>query len=244
MNLTIPGRSLDPQFESLWRRFERLDYTVDSLDSRSMRLRRWLTPVNVSFIIPIEDPAVYEYLAEAQRPLIPHMVYTPQPADKLHITLYQIGYLRQLPFRLPGTWSHNELKRMADVAGESLRMMRPFRVQIGPVNAFPNVAIAEVRDEGRLRLLHSIVARATPPLSIQLNYPLIPHITLGFFGKLPAAPIRNALRPLRKLPRILFNVEQVELTLYYRKVGPYDPSQALQHSAEEILYSLPLGEGT
>jgi 2'-5' RNA ligase len=122
-------------------------------------------------------------------------------------------------------------------------LLRPFTVLIGPINAFPNVAIAEVRDNGRLRLLRGVVAQSFPRRLGSVNYPLIPHITLGYFGAQPAAPIRNVMRPLHQWKPIPFTVDRVDLTLYYRKPGPYDRKQALLHSVEEVLYSLPIGNG-
>ena len=153
------------------------------------RLRRWLTPVNVSFVIGIEDEAVCRYLMDAQEALIKHMDYAPQPQDKLHITVYQVGYLRT-GLVLPGTWTPEQLHQIAGLARETLTYIDPFDVLVGPFNAFPNVAIAEVRDEGKIRLLRAAVSQTVPRLARPLPaYPLIPHVTLGYFGRKPAIPI-------------------------------------------------------
>jgi 2'-5' RNA ligase len=242
MDVTVPGKSLDAQFDVLWQRFGKLKYTVDSINNWSSRLRRWLTPVNISFVVPIEDSKVCDYLNRAQQALLHHMAYEPQPPDKLHITLYQVGYLRQIPLRLPGLWSREELARIAQLAAEYLKLFQPIDVQVGPVNAFPNVAIAEVRDNGKLRLLRGIISQAIPPLLLPLNYPLIPHITLGYFGRQPAASICETISLLRTLPRINFTVDHVELTLYYRKSGSYEPNKALVHSETEVIASMPIGQ--
>jgi 2'-5' RNA ligase len=242
MDVTVPGKSLDAQFDVLWQRFAQLDYTVDSINQWTNRLRRWLTPVNVSFVIPIDDRTVCDYLGKAQQALLHHMAYEPQPPDKLHITLYQVGYLRQIPLRLPGLWSRQELTRIAQLTAEYLKLFQPIEVLVGPINAFSNVAIAEVRDSGRLRLLRGIISQAIPPLSLPLNYPLIPHITLGYFGTQPAAPIRETIGLLRMLPKIGLTVDRVELTLYYRKPGAYEPNKALIHSETEVIASLPIGQ--
>jgi 2'-5' RNA ligase len=242
MNLTLPGKSLDAQFDSLWRRFERLSSTTDTLGSWTMRLRRWLLPVNVSFIVPIEDHHIADYLGRVQKLLRPNLFYAPQPTEMLHITLYQIGYLRSLPIRLFKGWSPGQLHQIADLAGQYLALLKPFEVQIGPINAFPNVAIAEVHDMGKLRLLYKIVAQSISPVLAPLPpYPLIPHITLGYFGTRPAAPIRNLIRPLRNWPALNYTVDHVKLTLYYRKPGHYVPSEALLHSVEEVIASMPIG---
>ena len=238
---TIPGKSLDAQFDAMWKRFERLSTTTDSISDWPSRIRRWIMPVNVSFVIPIEDAKVCEYLGRAQEALMEHMAYAPQPSDKLHITLYQLGYLRSLPFRQPGAWSKNQLQQIATLVRQYLTLLKPFEVQIGPMNAFPNVAIAEVHDFGKLRLLYSVVARAVPPIAPLPVYPLVPHVTLGYFGRRSAAAIRNTIRPLRDWPPVTMTISRMDLTLYYRKPGPYDPSQALLHSTEEVVATLPLG---
>src|ERR1041385_6434319 len=147
MDRTLPGKALDAQYDAIWRRFERLTTTTDSMSRWRMRLQRLLTPVNVSFVIPIEDMEVCDYLGRVQQILRPHMEYAPQPPDKMHITIYQVGFLRHGP---TGTWSRSQLPKIASLAREYLQLLRPFPVQIGPINAFPNVPIAEVRDSGRL----------------------------------------------------------------------------------------------
>lgn len=241
MDSTLPSRSLDAQFDALWLRFHLLHSTTDTINSWSARLRRWIRPINISFIVPIEDEAVSHYLGTTQEILRPFMKYAPQPSDKLHITIYQVGYLRR-GLALPGTWTRAELSKIASFASQNSAFMDPFEVIIGPMNAFPNVAIAEVHDNGNLRLLRAIVAKAVPPLMRELPaYPLIPHVTLGYFGHRPAAPIREALEPLRQMKPIRMRVDRVVMTMYYRKPGPHEPTQALQHSVEEVLYTIPIG---
>ncbi len=226
----------------MWMRFQRLPHTIDTINRWPVRLRRWLTPINVSFVVPIEDEAVCSYVSRAQEILKPHMAYAPQPADKLHITLYMVGYLRTW-LALPGTWPREALDRIISLARENLAFLEPFDVEIGPVNAFPNVAIKEVHDNGQLRLLRAAVAQATPRLARPLqSYPLIPHVTLGFFGQKPIGPILDAMLPLREWPSITFHVERVDMTMYYRKRGPYKPTDALPHSEEEVIASLKIGD--
>src|SRR5258708_29313530 len=178
MDRTLPGKSLEWQFDALWQRFERLSYTTDTLRSLPARIRRWLMSVNVSFIIPIEDQAVCDYLGRAQEGLKPHMAYAPQPAERLHITLFELGFLRSIPFPLPGIWSRTQLDQIADLVGQYMSLVKPFEVQIGPVNAFPNVAIVEVHDLGKLRLLNGVISQAVPPLQLPLpRFPMVPHGT-------------------------------------------------------------------
>jgi 2'-5' RNA ligase len=242
VDATLPGKSLDAQFEAMWQRFERLPYTTDTMGTWTARFQRYLKPINVSFIVPIEDQAICHYLGEAQMALMPHMYYEPQPPDKLHITLYQLGYLQTTGFHFPGTFSRAELASIANRAREYLALFKPFDVQIGPINAFPNVAIAEVHDQGRLRLLSNLIIQTVPRgLGVLPRYPLIPHITLGYFGRQPAPPVRNVIRPLRRMKPVIMQIDRVDMTLYYGKAGPYERPHALVHSHEEVIATLPIG---
>lgn len=240
---TIPGKSLDAQFDALWQRFTHLSQTVDTLNRWPMRWRRWLTPINISFIVPINDAEVTDYLIDAQQKLAPYMGYTPQPIDKLHVTLYQIGYLRAgLP--ISGTWLREELNRLAQSAAHLFEQLPPFTVRIGPLNAFPNVAIAEVHDNGQLRLLESAAANVIPASRrLSSTYPLIPHITLGYFGSRPALPVVKVLRPLRTSPGLPLRIDRAAITLYYRESGAYQAKHMLRHSVEEVIATLPLSKG-
>ncbi len=206
-----------------------------------MRVRRWLTPINVSFIVPITDPAVCDYLSNLQKTLAPYMDYAPQPSEKLHVTLYQIGYLRAgLP--LSNTWTRAELDELSDKARELFKNLPPFTVKVGPVNAFPNVAIAEVHDDGQLRLLERAAASVIPDdRRVVPTYPLIPHITLGYFGNRPVTPIVKVLRPFRTQPPITLTIDRAAMTLYYRGLGSYRTKHVLRHSVEDIIANLPLG---
>ena len=239
-DVTLPGKSLAAQFDGLWQRFSQLAYTSDTLNTWSIRWRRWLTPISASFIIPIADSTISRYLIEAQQPLAPYMTYTPQPAEKLHITLRLVGYVRA-GLMLPDTWTRSELHALANHARTLFAKFPPFEVRVGPINAFPNVAIAEVHDEGQLRLLETAIGELIPKARrTRRPYPLIPHVTLGYFGRRPAAPIIEALRPLRSLPPMLLTVDRVALTLYYRRGGSYPTKYLLRHSVEEVIATLPL----
>src|SRR5262245_22305925 len=241
MDRTLPGKSLDAQFDNMWARFQQLPYTIDTINRWPMRLRRWLTPVNISFIVPIEDQAACSYLGSAQEAVKAHMAYAPQPEDKLHITIYLVGYLRTW-LALPGTWPRTALERIVRLAQETLAFLEPFDVEIGPINAFPNVAISEVHDNGQLRLVRAAVAQATPRLARPLpRYPLIPHVTLGYFGEKSIGPVLDAMRPLREWAPVTLHVERVDMTMYYRKRGAHKPTDALPHSEEEVIASLRIG---
>ena len=237
---TLPGRSLEAQFEAIWQRFNGLARTVDTLISPSARWRRLLTPVNVSLIVPIQDEAATAYLMEAQRQLNLYMAYDPQPVEKLHITLVLFGFLRAaLP--LPGTLTMSELRQLAGSLEKVFARLPSFTVRVGPINAFPNVAIAEVHDDGQLRWLEKAAVELIPKSRRNAApYPLIPHITLGYFGSRPTRPIIRVLTQLREMPALDLRIDQTALTLYYRGFGPYRAKYALRHSVEEVVDIIPL----
>jgi 2'-5' RNA ligase len=240
MDIQLPGKSLDTQFGTLWDRFSALPMTNDSMATWRIRLRRWLTPINVSFIVPIDDDEICNYLSDAQRRLAPLMHYAPQPKEKLHITLYLVGYLRAgLAFRY--TWTREELHTLAERAAILFKKLPNFTVRVGPINAFPNVAIAEVRDEGQLRLLERAAASLIPESRrMPEPYTLLPHITLGYWGQRPVPPIAGTLKYLREWPILPLQVNRAALTLYYRGLGNYSTENVLHHSIEEIIGTLPL----
>jgi len=232
---TLPGRSLEAQFDALWQRFNHLTRTVDTLVTPSARWRRIFTPVNISLIVPIQDNAVCTYLTDAQQKLSPYMGYVPQPVERLHVTLALLGFLRAgLP--VPGTWTLRELRQLVIDMQTLFAELPSFTVRIGPINAFPNVAIAEVHDDGQLRFLEKAVLSLVPQnRRSDAPYPLIPHITLGYFGSRPTRPIIQVLTPLRALPPLQFTIDQAALTLYYRGLGPYQAKYVLRHSVEEVV---------
>src|SRR5271165_5317227 len=84
---SLVGSSSEVQFAALWQQFTRISNTTDTLTQWRSVLRRWITPILVSFIAPVTDPDVRAYLTAAQKILAPLMTYSPQPVEKLHITI-------------------------------------------------------------------------------------------------------------------------------------------------------------
>ncbi len=240
MDIQLPGKSLDAQFASLWERFSKLPKTVDSLNTLDVRLRRWLTPISVACIVPIDDDQVCAYLEKAQHALAPYMRYAPQPTERLHITLFMVGYLRG-GFPFPNTWTRDELNRMTSNAVQMFRKLPNFTVRVGPINTFPNVAIAEVRDDGHLRLLERAAASVIPETRrMTPRFSLLPHITLGYWGERPVPEIVEAIRPMRDWPSLPLQINRASVTLYYRELGTYKKRHVLERSVEQIIGTLPL----
>lgn len=195
----------------------------------------------IGFLVPIEDPAVVAQLARWQTELGRWFPYHPLPIDQLHITLHYVGGLQRVPWSfLPNVWQRRSINRLAERVRPVLAGFGAFMVRVGPLNAFPNVIFAEVHDEHAcLRRLRAELRRALPlrarPGS---RWPYVPHVTLGYLGKQPVAPLVESLAAYRAAPSLLCPVERVQLTIYtqHMTVRP----DLLSRAREEIIadYSL------
>ncbi len=235
-------------FQRIWKRFSRLKTTRDEIaNERAVGPRPYLT-----FLIPLDDEAVRARCAAWQQALHAYLPYTPQPVERLHISLHYMGYLREGRWRWGlRSWQREMLPVLAERARAALRAFAPFEVWIGPLNAFAGVLIAEVHDpQGRLHAMRRALKRALPwraRLSYS-PYPYMPHVTLGYWGKQPVAPLLRALRAYREVEPIRFRVRRVRFTVYRRDTVT-NPSETLAQAQEEIVaeYMLqadPKGEAT
>ncbi len=224
-------------YRAIWERFCRLRWTEDSLAEERRGWRRWLLSPSVAFIIPIHDEAVLTQLQSWQSALSPWLAYAPQPAERLHITLHMVGRLSPLPWLpLPHLWRRRGLDGLAAAAGSLVQGMDCFIVNIGPLNAFSNALFAEVQDEtGCLRTLRTGLRRALPRRARPpLRWPFVPHVTLGYWGRQPVAPLVAALMPFRKVQPVPLRVERVRLTIYAVNNGP-SRVDLLRTAREEII---------
>lgn len=209
-----------------WAEFTRLSVTEDTLAQDRRLARRWLLMPYVAFIIPIDDEAVRDQLIAWQDTLRPWLQYQPQPRNRLHITLHYAGMLRRNRLTvLPYTWQRRSLPVLARRVREAVEHCPAFTVQIGPLNAFPNVLIAEVHTEReclralRLRVRRALPLQARPPSA----WTYLPHITLGYWGRQPTGPIVEALEPFRSVESVPFTVRHLKFTVYERDSFSLNP---------------------
>lgn len=227
----------DYSYAATWERFARLSRTQDSLADGRRGWRRWLLAPVVAFVIPVDDPAACAELGSWQSALAPWLAYAPQPAERLHITLHIAGRLRPVPWLfLPFYLRRSEVGRLAERARPAFERFAPFEVGIGPLNAFPNALFAEVQDEaGCLRALRAALRRALPlQARPPLRWPFVAHVTLGFWGHLPVAPLVEALGPFRSAVPLPLRVTAAHLTLYHQDNALLRPD-VLRTAREEIV---------
>jgi 2'-5' RNA ligase len=231
-------------YATVWDRFVHLSRTQDSLASERRGLWRWLLPPQIAFVIPIEDPAATEQLTHWQEAFHPWLGYDPQPEERLHITLHYVGVLRYKPWLwLPHSWRPSALARIAGQVRETLEDFEAFDLQLGPLNAFPNVLFAEVHDSDqclrllRVRLRRMLPVRARPPSP----WPYMPHVTLGHWGQQPVAPLVEALKPYRAADPVRFHMARVRLTVYARNALPLR-RDTLRAAQEDVIADYHLKE--
>lgn len=236
-----------PRFEeryaATWMRFARLNHTTDSLAQERRGYRRWLLLPYLAFIIPITDVGAVAQLTAWQAALRPWLVYDPLNADQLHITLHMVGSLRYgLGMLMPHTWRRAALKGLAERAGMVIHGVAPLDLRLGPLNGFPNALVAEVQDDRQcLRLLRARLLRTLPARARPLRpWPYLPHVTLGYWGRQAAQPIREALEPYRSADPVTCRVTRIEFTIYYRETGDVTP-QAVNKAREEVIAAYTLG---
>ncbi|MBN1565499.1 MAG: 2'-5' RNA ligase family protein [Anaerolineae bacterium] len=225
------------RYATIWNQFTRLTYTHDLLAAERRGWRRWLLHPYVGFIIQIDDPAVLDQLGEWQSALQPWFQYDPIPPEQFHISLHHVGMLRRAWWlRLPNLWQRDALPQLAERVRVALADCPAFTVQIGPLNAFSNILFAEVggNDEAlrwlRVKLRKALPLRARPPSP----WPYVPHVTLGYWGDQPAAPIREALRPFRDIKPIPLRVRLIEFTIYTLDATP-NRRDLFRTAQEEII---------
>ena len=233
-------------FRRIWERFARLKTTRDELARERVDGQRpYLT-----FLIPLDDEAVRTRCLAWQQALRPYLRYTPQPPERLHISLHYMGHLREHAWRWGlRTWSRDVLPALAERVRPVLSAFAPFDVTVGPLNAFPGVLIAEVHDpQGRLYAMYKALKRALP-WRARLGYspyPYVPHVTLGYWGEQPAAPVIRALRAYRQAKPVRFRVRRVRFTVYTRRMTANVPDVLVEAQeevlAEYLLQADPTGE--
>jgi len=233
----LAARRTPTSYPAIWERFTHLRWTQDSLADERRGWRRWLLTPIIAFVIPIDEPTVRAELESWQRALAPWLAYAPQPAERLHVTLHIAGRVSPVSWLpLPSFLRRSELGRLAERARPVFERFDPFEVGIGPPNAFPNALFAEVQDEAdclralRTGLRRALPLRARPPL----RWPFVPHVTLGFWGRQPVAPLVEALTPYRYAAPLPLRVTAVRLTLYHQDNALLRPD-VLRTAREEIV---------
>lgn len=208
------------EYQSKWEQFARLNQTIDSLAREQKGWGRWFQMPYLTFLIPFDDPHVVEQLVEWQQVFESRLHYDPLPPEHLHLTLHQVGFLRLRPwFWLPNLWRRAALPKLVQRVRPVIEDFEPFEIRVGPLNAFPNVLIAEVQDDNRcLHVLRARIRRALPLRARpSARWMYIPHVTLGYWGTQDISPLVDAIQPYRQVEPLTVRVRRVTFTIYSRQ---------------------------
>lgn len=140
----------------------------------------------------------------------------PTPPAEAHITLWVAGFPAETPCHDDDV-SEAVLVAQAEALQAQLRGVSGVRLEVGGANAFLTCAVLDVFDpDGALASARACLDNVGKELRFG---PYHPHVTAGrFVDSRDRAPLAEALRPLRALPRIPLDVLAVELCTFDAQV--------------------------
>jgi 2'-5' RNA ligase len=201
------------EYEAAWRRFHVLTGLIhgfETIDSPWARGRERYG----AFLVRVDDTAARGHL----RPLAERLSRVPglamYPEAYWHITVKTLGFLvseatapDEVPDRL--------LAPIIEAATSVFNAHPTFDVSIGPINAFPDVVIAEIWDGGAVRRLNTALLDGVPALPGQpFDGPhFLPHISLARYASNEALDeLKATLTDLRTMgPGPTLHVSAIDL---------------------------------
>jgi 2'-5' RNA ligase len=205
--------NLQRDFDAAWAAFQDLDsirLLPDTLESEWMRGR----DSYLAFLVRVTDSEVVANLRHAIRGIERIPGVEPYPEDYWHITIKGIGFEVEAPAR-PDEIAHDDVPGIAEASREVFGAQPAFDVEIGPLNAFPEVVFAEVRNSVPVRNLNRRLLEAIPGL---VRYPFdgetfLPHVSIArFTSNEGLLQLKETLARLRDdAPGPAFRITEVQL---------------------------------
>lgn len=219
-------------YEEVWRRFA----VAGELEFGGHTDPSWRHghATSASFIVRVDARRMRERLDPIRRALGRFPFVSLHPDHFMHITLLMLGFPVQTP-RRKGEISHARLRELETRARTTLSRVRPFRVRLANLNAFPSAAFIEAHPEGGLERLQELLS-----VGCGMRHPAgPPHLTLAYFhapdGTRAPVELIEVLERFREWPVGEVLVEEVELSLLDLR-APYPKPR--------VLASIPLGGHT
>jgi RNA 2',3'-cyclic 3'-phosphodiesterase len=168
--------------------------------------------LSASFIIPVEASRFRERLEPLREALRPFPFVSLHPDNFLHITLFLLGFLAEVP----GEGGEVSRERLEEIEGSARRVLADFptaKIRLSNLNAFPGAAFIEVHDDGVLEGLRDVLCA-----SCGLKKPSgPPHLTIAYFqvpdGTSAPEGLVSAIARYRDWPVGDLAVESVEITI-------------------------------
>jgi 2'-5' RNA ligase len=201
------------EYASAWDRFQALTgliHTFETADSAWARGRDRYG----AFLARIDSEPAREYLRSLSAEIADILGTVTYPEEYWHITIKTAGFL------VPSAVAEDELAdgRIGEIIDIARMVFAPegaFSVCLGPVNAFPDVVIAEVWDSGAVRRLNLALLEAIPALFRQPfdgRY-FLPHVSLARYDSNDGLDeLKGRLQRLRgRGPGPVFEIPAIEL---------------------------------
>lgn len=182
-------------------------------------------PRYAAWVLRVRDERVDERVRRLQAALAGHLA--DWPLSGLHVTLYVAGFPTSSP-------EHDDDVHLEDLARavEALRDARAPVLRVGSANSFLSCPVLEVQLDDAAYGLRTQLAAAHREIRFA---PYRPHLTLGTWpGRVPVAPLVEALRPWRDLPEITVRVDELELATFDTHVAgaPLEPERVVRLRAQ------------
>ncbi|WP_406303721.1 2'-5' RNA ligase family protein [Streptomyces sp. NBC_00885] len=167
------------------------------------------------WMITFPGPSALADLAQRCKHDLRHLALDPIEQDGLHLTMGRIGLTSDI--------THRQLDGLAANAADL--MGSAFTLQAVPLTASRGAIRFTVAPWHPLIAMHAALSTAGVRSGIPMGKPtssLRPHIGIGYFNRpTPAAPVRDAIRPLRRLAAVDVLVHQVRLVELRRESRTY-----------------------
>jgi 2'-5' RNA ligase len=201
------------EYETAWTRFHSLTGLIHGFETIDSPWARGRDRYG-AFLVRVEDSAARHHL----RPLAERLCSVPgltlYPENYWHITIKTLGFLvpgATLPDEVPDS----NLASIIEAAAAAFAAHPAFDLRIGPINAFPDVVIAEIWDGGAVRRLNTSLLDGVPALPSQpFDGPyFLPHISLARYASNEALDeLKTTLTDLRTMgPGPTLHVSAIDL---------------------------------
>jgi len=201
------------EYEAAWTRFHALTGLIHGFETIDSPWARGRDRYG-AFLVRVDDPGARGHLRSLAERLATVPGLTLYLENYWHITIKTVGFL------VPEATASDEvpnanLDGIIEAANNVLAAHAAFDFRIGPINAFPDVVIAEVWDSGAVRRLNAALLEAVPGLLRQpFDGPhFLPHISLARYVSNEALDqLKAILTDLRTVgPGPTLHVPAVEL---------------------------------
>jgi len=204
----MADRDQQEAYERIWNAFLRSACLADGRhDTAAWRSRAGPFAMCV---IRVPAPSLAGLLDSCQQSLAHCPNVRVHPADFLHITLQELGFVCDRPGALDEI-TPARLDEFAQSAVGPIADRDPFTITFAGVNSFQDAAFLEVDDGGACAALHArLFELAAIPRSPRFAY--LPHAKIAHYtADAPAAAVQAALAPFHQARFGAFDVTQVEI---------------------------------